>query len=856
VTPLSIFLEDAAPLLERARTHADRETVAGALQALALDAAAATMPELAALANAAMRASLRGDSIDEALDAIDAALRALANADESGARYDAARLRTLTQTLSESLAPTRNFADALVASELSSPDDRHWEPSVDADMIDPFLDESRERLESVAALLLELERRPDDAELVRALFRDLHTLKGSSGFVGLKKLARVTHAAEDLVGQIRDRRRSVDRSVIDVLLATVDVAGALLERAAARAPLDVDEAPLLARLRDPGSVTPPAGRDTSEPDKAEKAEKADPANKTDPANKGSTPTLRIDFSKLDQLLDLVGELILAKGKLGGGLGDLNHLTRELSLQRRRGAARARIALPPEVAAELARVQRGFEELRQDLDQAQRGLELVSGQLRDQVMKLRMLPVGRGWSRYPRTVRQLAQQLGKEVRLQTQGEEVELDKMLVEQLDEPLLHLLRNAIDHGLESPDRRAAAGKSREGTVRLSAEHRGSQVVISLADDGGGIDAARVRRRAVERGLLSEARAKELTDDQAIDLVFAPGFSTAEKISDVSGRGVGLDVVRETIARLKGTVHVESQLGVGTTFELRLPLTLAIVQVLLVRVAGQTLAIPLDLVQRTIALPPEQVRLTGTRETILDDGVERPLLRLGRVLGWEHSAGELPSELPIVLVDLGKRVVAFACDGFLGRQEIVLKTLGTLLQRVPGAAGATLVGDRPVLVLDLPAVVELASDRATLARSGGEPGVETRSAEGGARRARVLVVEDADVIREALRRAFEGAGCEVVVANDGEEGLVCARAERFDLVSTDVVMPTMDGYELTRRLRAMESYRDVPIVMVTSKAERIDRIRGFDAGVDAYVTKPTDADELLRTALRLLERR
>jgi two-component system chemotaxis sensor kinase CheA len=849
MSPLSVFLEDAAPLLARARAHADRDTVAGALQALALDAAAVTMPELAALANAAMRASLRGEPIGEALDAMEAALHALANADESGARYDAARLRALTDALSESLAPALS-AEAPLAREPSSPDDRHWEPSVDADMIDPFLDESRERLESVAALLLELERRPDDAELVRALFRDLHTLKGSSGFVGLKKLARVTHAAEDLVGQLRDRRRSVDRAVIDVLLATVDVAGALLDRAAARAPLDVDEAPLLARLRDPGSVvavatpTRDASARSDEPDKPERSDKAEPTAK-------GAPTLRIDFSKLDQLLDLVGELILAKGKLGGGLGDLNHLTRELSLQRRRGAARARIALPPEVAAELSRVQRGFEELRQDLDQAQRGLELVSGQLRDQVMKLRMLPVGRGWSRYPRTVRQLAQQLGKEVRLQTHGEEVELDKMLVEQLDEPLLHLLRNAIDHGLESPDRRVAAGKSREGTVHLSAEHRGSQVVISLADDGGGIDAARVRRRAIERGLLSKARANELTDDQAIDLVFAPGFSTAEKVSDVSGRGVGLDVVRETIARLKGTVHVESQLGVGTTFELRLPLTLAIVQVLLVRVAGQTLAIPLDLVQRTLAIPPEAVRLTGTRETILDEGVERPLLRLGRVLGWEHSAGELPSELPIVLVDLGKRVVAFACDGFLGRQEIVLKTLGTLLQRVPGAAGATLVGDRPVLVLDLPAVVELASDRATLARPTDGP---TEAAV--ARRARVLVVEDADVIREALRRAFEGAGCEVVVARDGEEGLALARTERFDLVSTDVVMPTMDGYELTRRLRAMESYRDVPIVMVTSKAERIDRIRGFDAGVDAYVTKPTDADELLRTALRLLERR
>ncbi|MCB9619528.1 MAG: response regulator [Sandaracinus sp.] len=839
MTAIASFLEDVRPLLRAARGalgRDDREGFAERLQALALDAAASSMPELARLATETLRAGLRGDesgALDEAVVALEEALEALANADESGARYDASRLRALAEAFvrEEPAAPP---------SVPSPPDDRHWEPNVDADMIEPFLDESRERLESVAAILLELERRPDDPELVRALFRDLHTLKGSSGFVGLKKLARVTHAAEDLVGQLRDRRRPVDRVVIDVLLATVDVAGALLERAAARAPLDVDEAPLLSRLHDPGRSAPSTPR-VVEPEAA-KAE----------APKAQT-TLRIDFSKLDQLLDLVGELILAKGKLGGGLGDLHTLTRELSLHRRRGAARTKVQLPPEVAAELGRVQRGFEELRQDLDQAQRGLELVSGQLRDQVMKLRMLPVGRGWSRYPRTVRQLAQQLGKEVRLETHGEDVELDKVLVEQLDEPLLHLLRNAIDHGLETPATREAAGKPREGLVALSAQHRGSQVVLSLRDDGGGIDTAKVRRRAVERGVVSEARATEMSEDQLADLIFAPGFSTAESVSDVSGRGVGLDVVRETLARLKGTVHVESRLGEGTTFELRLPLTLAIVQVLLVRVAGQTLAMPLDLVQRTLALPPEEVRLTGTRETILDGGVELPLLRLGRVLGWERSAGDLPNELPIVLVDLGKRVVAVACDGFLGRQEVVLKTLGTLLQRIPGAAGATLVGDRPVVVLDLPAVVELATSRPVLAEL---PEPVAHGAPSASARARVLVVEDADVIREALRRAFEGAGCEVVVARDGEEGLAIARTQTFDLVSTDVVMPTMDGYELTRRLRALEAYRDVPIVMVTSKAERLDRIRGFDAGVDAYVTKPTDADELLRTALRLLERR
>ncbi|MBX3249831.1 MAG: response regulator [Myxococcales bacterium] len=850
MTPLDRFLADARPLLDAARA-ATPQAAADPLQALALDAAVLVMPELAELATAMVRASARAsaDELAPAFAALDGALDALANADESGARYDAAALRALAHALGgarPAIPPPPRAAAA-------EPDDSAWEPSVDEDMIDPFLEESRERLESVAAQLLALERSPDDAEIVRALFRDLHTLKGSSGFVGLKKMARVAHHAEDLVGQVRDRKRAVDRGVIDVLLATVDVLGAILERASARAHLDVDVAPVLARLLDPSAGAPPASsRELAAPPPS--------ADETSPAAPKAQSTLRIDFAKLDLLLDLVGELVLAKGKLGTGLADLGMLTRELDVQRRRGFGRRGRRAPlarEDVAEELGRLQRVFDDLRQDLEGAQRGLEGVSGQLRDQVMKLRMVPVGRGWARYPRTIRQLAQQLGKEVVLETRGEDVELDKVLVEQLDDPLMHLIRNAIDHGLESPDAREAAGKAREGTLRLAAHHRGSQVVLSLSDDGGGIDAAKVRRRAVERGLLDEARAASLTDAQAVDLIFAPGFSTAERVSDVSGRGVGMDVVRETITRLKGTVHVESRQGRGTTFELRLPLTLAIVQVLLVRVAGQTLAIPLDLVRRTLALPPRDIRLTGSRETILDEGAEVPLLRLGELLGWNEAAGELPDELPIILADLGKRVVAFACDGFLGRQEVVLKTLGTLLRRVPGAAGATLVGDRPVLVLDLPSLVNLSQSHGRGMPTRPTPGLGGATATGqagGARR--VLIVEDADVIRESLRRAFEAGGYVVTTARDGEEGLSRARAEAFDLVTTDVVMPRLDGYGLTRRLRALDAYRDVPIVMVTSKADRIDRVRGFDAGVDAYVTKPTDTAEILRIAERLLAAR
>ncbi|HJL50699.1 MAG TPA: response regulator, partial [Polyangiaceae bacterium LLY-WYZ-15_(1-7)] len=423
-----------------------------------------------------------------------------------------------------------------------------------------------------------------------------------------------------------------------------------------------------------------------------------------------------------------------------------------------------------------------------------------------------------------------------------------DKVLVEQLDEPLLYLVRNAVDHGIERPDEREAAGKPRAGTLSLSAFHRGNQIVVRLSDDGKGIDPERVREKAVRSGLVSAEAAAELDAEQVIDLIFHAGFSTREQVSDLSGRGVGMDVVRETLARLKGTVHVSSTLGQGTVFELRLPLTLAIVQVLLLRSAGQTFALPLDLVRRTLAVAPETLRLTGQQETLLEDGREIPLIRLDQLLRLPGAATEVPREAPVVLVEVGHQLVGLVCDAFLGRKEIVLKTLGSLLKRVPGAAGATLVGDRPAVILDVPALVSLAMTETPQApRPEGVEGQAVGESEAPRGKARILVVEDTDVIRETLRRTLTRAGYEVVVARDGAEGLERARAERFDLVSTDVVMPGLDGYELTRRLRRLEGYRDVPILMVTSKAERIDRLRGFDAGVDAYLTKPTDAAELLR---------
>jgi two-component system chemotaxis sensor kinase CheA len=469
------------------------------------------------------------------------------------------------------------------------------------------------------------------------------------------------------------------------------------------------------------------------------------------------------------------------------------------------------------------------------------------------MKLRMVPVGGVFRKHQRTVRDLAQSLGKRARLLLRGEETELDKLLVEALDEPLMHLVRNAVDHGVEPPAARVRAGKPEEGTIELSARHRGNQVHIEVRDDGKGIDPVFMRERAAARQLAEPDELAALDDRQVLELIFRPGFSTADVISDVSGRGVGMDVVKQTIvARLKGSIDIASRVGEGTTFTLKLPLTLAIMQVLLARSAGEVFAIPLDAVVRTITCRPRDVERIQHREVLAVRNRQVALIRLGQLLelGPEHGS---PDELHVVLTEVGGETYGLICENLLGKKEIVIKSLGDILKNVPCAAGATLLGDRCAIILDVPQIVARALHRGPgVAPPAGDAARATPPARS-ASSPHLLLVEDSDMVRESLRRLIVEAGYRCTTARDGIEGLEIAMRERFDLVSTDVMMPRMDGYELTRALRETAEYRDTPIIMVTSRGERIDRVRGFDAGVDEYITKPHDRHELLRAIAKLI---
>jgi chemotaxis protein histidine kinase CheA/ActR/RegA family two-component response regulator len=879
-----LFLTLAVPRITAARyalelpDAREREASVGdALIPLAVDAALLGADGLRDLALAVVHASIEPSlALEEALLELERATDELGHGDESGARVDESRLRVLARALlgvpapparpeAEASPPPRapealpaRAATAAVptAPSVSEPVDEAdsvWQPALAEDMLAAFLDECAERTDSLSERLLRLEHDAHDRELINEIFRDLHTLKGSSAFADLTKMNRVAHRAEDLIGALREGRRPVDRAVVDVLLEALDVLRAIVAKARSGERLDMDVRPLLARLADPSLPklpgAEPSGQGSVDGALTESTAAAWYGPTAAPA--AAQSTLRIEFEKVDHLLNLVGEVVLARGRLSSASEVQTTILREVATVRKRltsspGSNGSTLLLNDE----LERLERVLRETFGEVEMGLGGLGLAVGQLRDTVMKLRMVPIARLFSKYQRTVRELASKLGKDISVELRGAETELDKVLVERLEDPLLHLVRNAVDHGIEGPDERVRAGKPRAGRIVLAAGQSGGQIIVSIRDDGRGLDAEKLRQKAIVKGLLSRDEADALDTEQCYQLIFRAGFSTAEQVTDVSGRGVGMDVVRDAISRLKGAIRISSELGQGTTLELSLPLTLAITQVLTARAGGELLAIPLDAVVSAQTVAPGDWERVATGTCIRIGSALLQVVDLAEVLGLSGGSSLADEQASaVVIVRVGQTELALLVQQVLGRHEVVIKALGPLLSAAPCTAGAALLGERMVLVVDLVDVAARA-----LEGKPSQPRLRPRAVS--ATRAKILVAEDSPLIRDAIRRELTRAGFEVTVAEDGERALELARENRFDAVSSDVMMPKMDGYELVRALRQEPQYRQVPIVMITSKDARIDALKGYDAGADAYLAKPTEADELVRTLDALLRKK
>jgi two-component system, chemotaxis family, sensor kinase CheA len=530
-------------------------------------------------------------------------------------------------------------------------------------------------------------------------------------------------------------------------------------------------------------------------------------------------TIRVDVNRLDHLMNLIGELVLGKNRLMKIYSDVE--------ERYEG-----------------------EQFLDELNQVVSSVSTVTTDLQIAVMKTRMLPIGKVFNKFPRMIRDLSRELNKKVELVITGEETELDKSIVEEIGDPLVHIIRNSADHGIELPEIRVAAGKSDMGTVALKAYHEGNSIVIEIEDDGKGLDPVMLRMKAVEKGVISEKEADAMTDKEAFSLIFKPGFSTAAKITNVSGRGVGMDVVKTNIEKLNGIIEVDSQVGKGTTIKLKIPLTLAIIQALLVGVQEEFYAIPLSSVLETVRITRDDVFLVEGKSILRLRNEVLSLVKLSDIFGVESTLEE-GDNLYVVIIGLADTKIGVIIDRLVGQEEIVIKSLGYFLKGIEGIAGATIRGDgRVTLIVDVSALMQLAKTAHKKAGSKMIKSKETHEAavtkKTQASDYRILIVDDSKTDRSIMKSALKSLGLSIIEAVDGVDALNKIKTEApFDAVLIDIEMPKMDGYTLAGEVRKYNKYRNLPLIAVTSRTGKTDRMRGVEVGMVEYVTKPYSPDYL-----------
>jgi two-component system chemotaxis sensor kinase CheA/two-component system sensor histidine kinase and response regulator WspE len=710
-------------------------------------------------------------------------------------------------------------------------------------MLGRFREITAERVERIAAGLLALERgsgsRPDVA-------RELHTLKGEARMMGFAGLSRVAHAAEDLLATV-GAAPAVER--LQALLEACDAIPALLDAA----PDGGDEGrALVGRLQGMSAATDPSS--TSNPSTSPDAPPSSHTSSSSTPNptrtrldlRAPTGSIRVDVDRLDEIAALAGDLLVEGARAKVRAKDLAVLLGRWS-RLADGAAAVAERLRAESADPLAdRIEQDVHLLRSDTFRFLRShVDAVSAahgqfeRIAERVGSARLIPLGGILAGFPRAARDLARDAGKEVECAVEGGETGVDKAILLALNDPLVHLLRNAVDHGIEPPEERARAGKPRAGRIVISARVDGDQLALTVEDDGRGLDQARIRAVAVERGLVPAAQADGLAERALLELVFRPGFSTRAAADEVSGRGLGLDVVRRSATDLGGSVVVSSRPGAGTRVTLRLPQSLALMKVLLVRIDDDVYGLPavdvegVGRVEAAAVTDVAGVRAVRHRERLV------PLVALGPLLGL--NGGPRASRPLAAFLAHGADCAAVLVDGLHGEREVAVKSCGAFLKGARFVSGGAALEDGRVALL-------LSTAEIVCAARSPEP-VAAR-AEPGPRRLRVLLVDDSAIARETEAALLRALGHEVEEAADGEEAWRRLAAGGFHLLATDVQMPVLDGIDLTRRVRASPRLARLPVVVLSSLAAPEERRRGADAGADAWLVKGELDPEVLRATL------
>ena len=730
-------------------------------------------------------------------------------------------------------------------------------------MLDLFRLEAESQAQVLINGLLTLESNAAAADQLEACMRAAHSLKGAARIVGVHAGVNVAHAMEDCFvaaqrGDIALRKKHIDLLLqgVDLLTAIANTPESEIGNWSEGNPVSVNAflEELKGLLENPEQDDPLENSGTI-PTVANNAEL-----RTSPAAEGredAERVLRVTSENLNRLLGLTGESLVQSRWLKPFSASLLRLKRQ-NYGARKALDELReslsgLALDERSEAALVDLQHRILEGHQLL--SERLVELgsfdsratnLAQRLYHEALACRMRPFADGIRAFPRMVRDLGHTLGKQVRLQVIGETTKVDRDILEKLDAPLGHLLRNAIDHGIESADERLATGKPVEGSITLEARHSAGMLQITVADDGRGIELEQLRQAVVERNHTNAETAQQMSEAELLEFIFLPGFTMRDTVTDVSGRGVGLDVVQNMVKQVRGTIRVSSQPGLGMRFVLQLPLTLSVVRALLADIGGESYAFPLAYIVRTLMLPREQIELLEGRQHFNLDGHSVGLINAHQLLGG--SEPELVgNELPVIVVADGGHAYGLVTERFLGERELVVQPLDTRLGKVKDiAAGALMEDGSPALIVD---VEDLVRSVEKLLLTGHLNQVQ-RSITADRKRKRVLVVDDSLTVRELERKLLEHVGYEVEVAVDGMDGWNAARTGHFDLMVTDVDMPRMDGIELVTLVKKDPNLKHLPVMIVSYKDREEDRRRGLEAGADYYLTKGSFHDETLLQAV------
>ena len=754
------------------------------------------------------------------------------------------------------------------------------------EIMEDFLVEAFELIEQIDHDLVELESNPEDLELLNRIFRVAHTVKGSSSFLNFDVLTKLTHHMEDVLNKARRDELKITPDIMDVVLESVDMMKGLLHgirdngndtdvginiedicqrltaisEGGAPAPPEPEPAQAVQAEPEPEPVSDENLSNLSDSeveaeierllkvrkaeDQARRAQKAAGSEATvaKPAAPAPVPTaakpavapkkteekkvpaasgggnadeqtIRVEVKRLDHLMNLIGELVLGKNRLLKIYDDVE--------ERYEG-----------------------EKFLEELNQVVSSLSLVTTDIQLAVMKTRMLPIAKVFNKFPRMIRDLSRELNKQIDLEITGEETELDKSIVEQIGDPLVHMIRNSCDHGVEDGPTRLAAGKPEKGTIQLKAYNEGNHIVIEITDDGKGLDADMLKAKSIEKGIITEREADTMSDKEAFGLIFKPGFSTAAKVTNVSGRGVGMDVVKTNIEKLNGIIDIESEIGKGTTMKLKIPLTLAIMQSLLVGAQEEFFAIPLASVLETVRVPIDDIyTIDGKNVLRLRDEV-LSLVKLSDIFGVKQVF-ENSDQTYVVVIGVAESKLGIIVDNLVGQEEVVIKSMGDYLQNISGIAGATIRGDgRVTLIVDVGAMMTMAKDIKVDIKASMEA---TKAVKEKPSDYKVLIVDDSKMDRTIMQKSLEPLGVTVIEATNGVEALAIVKSgeHALDAMLIDIEMPRMDGYTLAGEIRKYSKYRNLPLIAVTSRTSKTDRLRGVEVGMTEYITKPYSSEYL-----------